>query len=49
MMGAGPQSALANLKFAGHLPVMLNLGASVIEVIVENEFLFVEGQQLQTL
>ena len=49
MMGTSTQSPLANLKFAGHLPVMLDLRTSVIQVIVENEFLFVDGQQFQTL
>ena len=49
MMGASAQSSLANPKFARHLPVMLDLRTSVIQVIVENEFLFVDGQQFQTL
>ena len=49
MVGARTQSALANLKFMSHFPVMLDLRAPLIQVIVKNEFLFVAGQQLQTL
>jgi hypothetical protein len=49
VMGASAQGSLANPKFVRHLPVMLDLRAPLVQVIVENEFLFVAGQQLQTL
>lgn len=49
MVSARTQGSLANPKFVSHLPVMLDLRASLVQVIVENEFLFVAGQQLQTL
>jgi hypothetical protein len=49
MVGAGAQGALADPKLVSHLLVMLDLRASLVEVIVENEFLFVARQQLQTL
>ena len=49
VVGARTQSALANPKFVSHLPVMLDFRLSLIQVIVEDEFLFVAGQQLQTL
>jgi hypothetical protein len=49
VMGAGAQRALANPKLVRHLPVMLDLRASLVQVIVENELLFVARQQLQTL
>ena len=49
MVGARSQGALADRELDGHLPVMLNLRVSLVEVIVENQLPFVDGQQLQTL
>ena len=49
VMGARSQGTLADRELDGHLPVMLNLRFSLVEVIVENELLFVSGQQFQTL
>jgi hypothetical protein len=49
VMGARSQCTLANRKLAGHLPVVLDLRVSLIKMIVENELLFVSGQQFQTL
>ena len=43
------QRALTDSELARHLPVMLNFGVSLIEVVVEDEFLFIAGQLLQTL
>lgn len=49
MVGARSQGPLADRKLDSHLPVMLNLRVSLIQVIVENELPFVLGQQFQTL
>jgi len=49
VMGPRSQRAFANRKLDSHFPVMLHLGMSLVKVIVENEFLFVSGQQFQTL
>lgn len=48
VVGASPQRPLADRKLHGHLPVMLNLRVSLVQVIVEDELPFVRGQQFQT-
>ena len=49
VVGARSQRTLANRQLVSHLPVVLDLRVSLVEMIVENERLFVSGQQFQTL
>ena len=49
VVGAGAQGSLAYPQFVSHLPVMLDLRVPLVQVIIENEILFVAWQQLQTL
>ena len=49
MVRTRSQSTLANRKLAGHLPVMLDLFMSLVQMIVKNEFLLVARQLFQTL
>jgi hypothetical protein len=49
VVGARSQRTLANRKLVGHLPVVLDLRVSLVKMIVEDELLFVSGQQFQTL
>ena len=49
MMGACAQRPLADPQLVSHLPVMQDLRLPLVQVIVENELLFVAWQQFQTL
>lgn len=48
MVRARSQCALGDRKLPGHLPVMFDLLVSFVQVIIENELLFVSWQQPQT-
>ena len=49
MMGPGSQRSFADRELVRHLPVILDLRMPLVKVVVENEILFVAGQQFQTL
>lgn len=49
MMGSRSQRPFADRQLVRHLPVILDLRMALVKVVVENELLFVAGQQFQTL
>jgi hypothetical protein len=48
MVRTGSQGAFRNRKLARHRTVMLDFRVSLVQVVIEDEFLFVTGQKPQT-
>jgi hypothetical protein len=48
MVRTRSQGAFGNRKLPRHLAVMLDFRVSLVQVVIEDEFLFVTGQKSQT-
>jgi hypothetical protein len=48
MVRTGSEGAFGNRKLSRHLTVMLDFRVSFVQMVIEDEFLFVTGQKSQT-